>query len=118
MKNLELKKLRLQAKKTQTEIADFLGITYQAYAHYEKGRREPSPEQLSKLADFYGVTVDYILGRSDFTQEERAAGAMATRKENITPLEDEMLYAFRQVGKAHGEEAQHALITIAEKMFK
>lgn len=116
MVNSQLIQLRLEKKKTQAEVANFLGITYQAYAHYEKGRREPSPEQLLKLADFYGVSVDCLLGREGFSPEERAAGFSETRKISITPIEDDMLYEFRQVGKKRGEEAQRALITIAKSM--
>lgn len=65
-----LQKLRNEQNKTQKEIANILGISYQAYAHYEKGRREPSPEQLKKLADYFGVTVDYLIGREGFTAKE------------------------------------------------
>lgn len=52
----------------------------------------------------------------DVTTDERAAGAILTRKANITPIEDEMLFQFREVGKRRGEDAQRALITIAENM--
>ena len=54
---------------------------------------------------------------ADWTDEERAAGAAETKKISITPLEDEMLYLFREVGRKHGEQAQQALITVAEKML-
>ncbi len=53
-----------------------------------------------------------------FTPEERAAGAMATRKESITPLEDDLLYTFRQIGKRFGEQAQRDYITVGENMLK
>ncbi len=46
----------------QSDIATHLGITRQAYNHYETGRRSPDPEALKKLAKFYDVTVDYLLG--------------------------------------------------------
>lgn len=53
---------------------------------------------------------------SQFTPEERAAGLSATRKESITPLEEDMLFAFRAVGKKLGEKGQRALIDVAEGM--
>lgn len=62
------------------------------------------------------MSVDYLLGRDDITPEDRAAGASATRKENITPIEDDLLYAFRRLGKKHGEEIQRSIITMIEKM--
>ncbi|WP_432807536.1 helix-turn-helix domain-containing protein [Pseudobacillus badius] len=60
-----LLKLRKENKKTQQQIADFLGITRPAYTAYERGNRHPHYEMLQKLADFYGVTIDYLLGRTD-----------------------------------------------------
>ncbi len=65
MKCERLKELRLEAKKTQTEIGEILGVNQRTYGQYELGIRGLSAEVLIKLADFYGVTVDYILGRTD-----------------------------------------------------
>ncbi len=46
-------------------MADFLGITRQAYSKYENGQSEPDIETINKLADFFDVTTDYLLGRVD-----------------------------------------------------
>ena len=54
---------RKKAGKSQAEIAQLLGITTPAYQNYENGRREAGYATISKLADFYGVTTDYLLGR-------------------------------------------------------
>lgn len=59
-----LKILRKEKGLTQTQLANAVGIGRQAYAYYEKGEREPSPETLCKFADFFGVTVDELLGRT------------------------------------------------------
>ncbi|EAX47536.1 putative prophage repressor [Thermosinus carboxydivorans Nor1] len=58
-----LKSLREQKGITQQEMADILGIARGTYAHYEIDRREPDNATLSRLADFFGVSVDYLLGR-------------------------------------------------------
>lgn len=55
--------LRNQKGVTQEHVADNLGISRSTYGHYEIGRREPSNEILHKLADYYGVTSDYLIGR-------------------------------------------------------
>lgn len=60
-----LKSLRLEANKTQKELADYLGIRSEAYQRYEYGTREPDIKGLNKLANYYKVTVDYLLGRTD-----------------------------------------------------
>jgi len=59
-----IKKLREEKKLSQKDIADHLGVTRQAVNSYECGRREPDYEVLVKLADYFGVTVDYLLGRT------------------------------------------------------
>jgi len=59
-----LKQLREQSRLSQKDIADYLGITRQAVASYELAKREPDYEILKKLADYFGVSIDYILGRS------------------------------------------------------
>ena len=59
-----LKILRKNKGLTQTQVADAVELGRQAYAYYEKGERAPSPETLCKLADFFGVTVDELLGRT------------------------------------------------------
>ncbi|EIJ79173.1 immunity repressor protein [Bacillus methanolicus PB1] len=55
-----LKKLR--GKRSQEEIAQKIGISRARLSHYETGRSEPDSETLKKLADFYGVSTDYLLG--------------------------------------------------------
>lgn len=59
----KLKQLRLQQQKSQQELADFLQTTRATYSNYERCVREPSGETLIKLADYFGVTTDYLLGR-------------------------------------------------------
>ena len=61
-----LKELRQQKNLTQAKLADSLGITQQSYARWENGKVTPTPEKLSKIAKFYGVTTDYLLeGKKD-----------------------------------------------------
>jgi transcriptional regulator with XRE-family HTH domain len=59
-----LEKLRLEKGLTHQEMADMLGITRQAYGNYESGKREPDFKTLDKLADFFNVSLDYLLGKS------------------------------------------------------
>ena len=60
-----LRELREQKGLNQTEVANDLHISRQSYNFYENGQREPNQEMLLKLADYYNVTTDYLLGRSD-----------------------------------------------------
>lgn len=56
-----LKKYRKENGYTQKQLADYLGITRQAYAHYEVGNRAPNYVVLVKIADFYGVSMESLL---------------------------------------------------------
>lgn len=58
-----LKELRVKKGLKQSELANILGITQQAYQRYEYGTSEPNADGFAFLADFYGVTTDYLLGR-------------------------------------------------------
>ena len=49
----------------QEEAAEQSGIGYMSYRRYERGEREPNASSLWKIADFCGVSVDYLIGRSD-----------------------------------------------------
>lgn len=65
MLNAQFKKLRLERTLTQKQVADGLGIAEQAYQRYEYGKITPSATVLIALADFYNVSLDYLVGRSD-----------------------------------------------------
>ena len=57
------KQLRTEKQLTQRNVADIIGCTSAAYSKYETGTREPSIDVLCRLADLYGVSVDYLIGR-------------------------------------------------------
>lgn len=58
-----LKDLRKEKGISQETIANELHISQKAYSYYERGEREPSIKTLIDIADFFNVTIDYILGR-------------------------------------------------------
>lgn len=55
----------LRGSRTQQEIADKLGISRARYSHYENNHVEPDNELLQKMADYFDVTTDYLLGRTN-----------------------------------------------------
>lgn len=52
---------------SQVEAAKEFGVVVRAYQRYEYGEREPRLSTLVRIADFYGVSLDYLAGRSDKT---------------------------------------------------
>lgn len=59
----KLKELRLQNNLTQENVAKVIQVSRVVYNRYENNQREIPLELLCKLADFYGVSVDYLLDR-------------------------------------------------------
>lgn len=57
--------LRAAVGISQQKVADAIGITKVGYQYYEYGRKMPGFGVLAKLADFFGVSADYLLGRTD-----------------------------------------------------
>lgn len=60
-----IRSLRIDRGLTQREIAEYLNIRQNTYSQYEIGVLNYPVEVLMKLADFYGVSVDYLLGRTE-----------------------------------------------------
>lgn len=59
-----LKKLRGDGR-TQEDVAKAVGVSRAAYSHFENNRNEPDNDTLKKLAQYYDVSIDYLLGKSD-----------------------------------------------------
>ena len=62
--NDNIKKMRVLRGLSQVEFAKIIGVTKQCVSNWENDNVMPSVEMLVKLADYFGVTTDYILGRS------------------------------------------------------
>ena len=60
-----LKDMRTDRDLMQKQIADFLDIDQRVYSNYETGKREIPIKHLVKLADLYGTSTDYLLGRTN-----------------------------------------------------
>ena len=59
-----IRNLREDNDLTQTQVANLLGVSQRVYSNYERGEVEISLDSLIKLADYYNVSMDYILGRT------------------------------------------------------
>ena len=61
-----LKLLREKSGKTQKEFSDILCVNRVSYTQYENDKRTPTPDTLKKISSIYQVSIDYLLGNSDF----------------------------------------------------
>jgi len=60
-----LLQLKQERKLLQKDIAASIGLSLRGYQYYEKGQKEPTLSVLIRLADFFDVSLDYLVGRSD-----------------------------------------------------
>lgn len=66
---MRLKEIRNSRKLTQQQVADLLSIPLRTYQNYERGINEPDTAILCKMADYYGVSVDYLVGYSNVSAQ-------------------------------------------------
>ena len=78
-----LKELRTAKKVSQQIVANYLGITRQAYSNYENGNRDPDNETLLKLAEYFDVSTDYLLRGTENSAASSGKG----------PSDDEIKFA-------------------------
>lgn len=93
---MKLKELRKIKNISQDQAANALGISLRAYQNYEYEQREPNIEMINKIADFYGVTTDYLLGR-DISEPEPLNNL--EQQFNMTLLEKKILEGYLALPK-------------------
>lgn len=92
MLHKRLRTLRENINLMQKEVAERLKINQVTYNRYEKGEREPDNDTLKKIADFFNVSTDYLLGRENVSSFDTI---------DITPEDIELL---KQIKKASAEK--------------
>ncbi len=90
-----LRELRQNLGKKQKDIASELNLSVQVYCNYENGLREPSFDTLIRIADYFKVTVDYLLGRTDPPQPI-VQPRFLTLYNSLSPIQQEKVIAFME----------------------
>lgn len=99
----KIKELRKNSKITQEQLGNAIGVSKMAISYFEKGKKSPGRESLEKIADYFGVTTDYLLGRSEDPElNEEEDKAVSKEGKNIMSLieslpEDERKKAWEQL---------------------
>ncbi len=105
MFRIRFKEMRERAGySSQQSFADAFGIAQSTVGGWEAGRREPTFDTLVKIADFFGCSADYLLGRTDipnaYIQETPAeladVGVTEVTKTKNEPLTDQEIEAIRR----------------------
>ena len=111
-----LKSLREEKKLRQSDLADFLEISQQAYQRYENGTSEPNGDGFVKLADFYHVSTDYLLGRTPVKAMATLAEDEPTEEE-IKQLEAQIIASYTQMSIETRRESIKILMQIVGDVF-
>lgn len=105
-----LKQLRKEHKLTQTDLGNKINVTKVSISGYENGNRSPDTETLTRLADYFDVSTDYLLGRSDV---RTMVGAAPQYDENLRQPQKDVVTFFvnldREVFYDKPEELQKVL---------
>ena len=90
---VKVKELRIASGyKSQQSFADFFGVAQSTVGSWESGSREPDFNTLLRLADLFGVSTDYLLGRQAYTDLQTFVADPAPQ--NITPPDQHLLSAY------------------------
>lgn len=87
---LKIRELRKEKGITQEQLADAVNVKKYTIGDWERNRTEPNITTLVAMADYFEVSTDYLLGRSDDTGVVQANA-------NLTPDEEEVLLLYRQM---------------------
>ena len=66
-----LRALRLEKNESLEKIAKYLNVTIQTISNYETGKRDMTPDTIIRLANYYDVSTDYLLGKSDIRNYDK-----------------------------------------------
>lgn len=103
-----LKQLREEKELSQQELAKLFSLSQSTIAYYELDKKQPSQKTLQRLAEFFGCTVDYILGRTDIRnpdQPDEDIIAFLRAAEGLTEDEKREVLAYIEFRKAQRRKA-------------
>lgn len=69
--NERLISLRKERKVTQKQLAETIGMSEQGYQNYEYNKREPAYQKLIAIAEYFNVSIDYLVGRTENPEVNR-----------------------------------------------
>lgn len=94
---MRIKELRENKKESQQKLAMLLNVSQTMISRYELEQAYPDVEMLIKLAQHFGVSVDYLIGVSE--------SKLPYTKSNLSEQEQQMLFLFKRLSKTQKEKA-------------
>lgn len=112
-----LKHLRKSSGKTQKELGQILGVGQTTIANYEQGARFPDSETLLHIADLYGVSLDFLLGRSSEELAHEDPRGSSSLAENHPNIEDSTRHLVDFVLSGRGDMAARLVHGLADRGY-
>ncbi|MFW6238346.1 MAG: HD domain-containing phosphohydrolase [Halanaerobiales bacterium] len=110
-----LRKLRKSKDLRQVDLAEKLGFARTTIANYEQNNRIPGPQTLCQLADFFDVSLDYLLGRTAEKNPSREEGIFASLDSMIKAMAD-ILNFKDPYARHHGERVANLACAIGREL--
>lgn len=115
-----IKSLRESKGYNMRQMAAALNLPYTTYVNYEKGAREPNSEQLILISKYFGVSIDYLLGRTDIPvpSDNSEYKNLMDFSNSTVEEEPEELVILNRAAKKMTPENRQKLLDMARIMFK
>lgn len=110
----QLQSLRKSKCLTQDEFSEIIGVKLTTYQKYERDVISPTYETLIKIADFYGVTTDYLLGRN--VEKEHDVITLLSIKHRLTENEKKLLQAYFDIDQEERQKFSETMMSLIEKL--
>lgn len=114
--SLRIKSLRKEKKKTQQDIADLLKVRRSTYGEYERGKILPPMDKMKILADYFSVSVDYLVSGKQEMEVSEEIDVSYNLKRALNHLKKDKNLTFD--GKPLNEESREMLISLIENGLK
>lgn len=101
-----LRELRLKRGMTQTQVGDLIGVSCVTIGRYEAGEREPSNAKIAALADYFGVSVDYLMGHDEQPQTAPKYSTDQRKEIVLKKLEKKSLAQLEAILVALGDDGK------------
>lgn len=114
MKNLVT--LRKRNGLSQQKLGEEIGLARNTICQYESGNRVPDVDTLIKIAQYFDVSIDYLLGTSDsiYTAEDYANGVIETKQVSITADDEDILDKYHEIESLFGEKGKNLIIEFCD----
>lgn len=110
-----LKELRESQGLTTTELGDILGCSNPTITHYEHGDRQPTPEMVKKIANYFNVSIDYLLENT--TEEEYNAGTINSTTQKLNADQFAWLEIYDGLVEKYGQDFAKNMINLVDNFL-